>query len=285
MEIYPIAADSLGTRSMATLVKSKGCNIFIDPGVSLGPRRYGLPPHPIEIRRMEEHWKVIRKFALKCDVIVITHYHYDHHNPDADIYKEKTLLLKHPTQNINFSQKQRASYFLEKLGNSPKKISYIDGAEFSFKETSIKFSKPVFHGPNKRLGFVTQVLISEEDFSFLYTSDVEGPCLEDQIKYILDENPQVIYLDGPLSYMLGYRYSMESLKNSVKNMEIILKNTKVQKMIVDHHLLRDIIWKNRIKNVYDVAKKMGKKVITAAEYLGLKNDILEARRKELYGEA
>jgi hypothetical protein len=128
-------------------------------------------------------------------------------------------------------------------------------------------------------------LISEEDFSFLYTSDVEGPCLEDQIKYILDENPQVIYLDGPLSYMLGYRYSMESLKNSVKNMEIILKNTKVQKMIVDHHLLRDIIWKNRIKNVYDVAKKMGKKVITAAEYLGLKNDILEARRKELYGEA
>jgi predicted metallo-beta-lactamase superfamily hydrolase len=30
---------------------------------------------------------------------------------------------------------------------------------------------------------------------------------------------------------------------------------------------------------------MDKKVITAAEYLGLENDILEAKRKELYGEA
>ncbi len=41
MNITPIAADSLGTRSMATFVETGDCGIFIDPAVSLAPRRYG----------------------------------------------------------------------------------------------------------------------------------------------------------------------------------------------------------------------------------------------------
>jgi predicted metallo-beta-lactamase superfamily hydrolase len=32
-----------------------------------------------------------------------------------------------------------------------------------------------------------------------------------------------------------------------------------------------------------IAKKLGKSVLTAAEYLGLENEPLETKRKELYG--
>jgi hypothetical protein len=284
MEVYPIAADSLGTRSMATLVKAKGCNIFIDPGVALGPSRYGLPPHPVELERMEEHWREIKKFAQKVDVIVLTHYHYDHHDPrEPEVYKDKYLLAKHPSKSINYSQKGRAKYFFEQVEGLPKQVEYSDGREFHIGETTIRFSAPVFHGTNSRLGYVTEVSVRIEDFCFLFTSDVEGPSLEDQIKFIIQENPNIIYLDGPLSYMVGYRYSAKSLDASVKNMIKLLKDTKVEKLIVDHHLMRDLKWEDRIKEAIDVAKKLGKEILTAAQFLGLENDQLEARRKELYG--
>jgi hypothetical protein len=283
MQVFPIAAESLGTRSMATLVKTKDCSILIDPGVALGPSRYGLPPHPLEVQRMGEHWKAIKKFAKKSDILIVTHYHYDHHDPnEPDIYRDKTVFLKHPEEMINKSQKGRAKFFLERLGNLPKTLQYSDGREFFFGSTKIRFSDPVFHGTNPRLGYVTEVSIKEGDFCFVFTSDVEGPSVGEQAKFILNEDPNLVYLDGPMSYMLGYRYSKASLDYSIKNINDILKKTKIEKLIVDHHLLRDMKWKDRIKEVFRTAEKQNVKVLTAAEYLGLENEMLEARRKELY---
>lgn len=283
MQVFPIAAESLGTRSMATLVKTKDCSILIDPGVALGPSRYGLPPHPLEVQRMGEHWKAIKKFAKKSDILIVTHYHYDHHDPnEPDIYRGKTVFLKHPEEMINKSQKGRAKFFLERLGNLPKTLQYSDGREVLFGSTKIRFSDPVFHGTNPRLGYVTEVSIKEGDFCFVFTSDVEGPSVGEQAKFILNEDPNLVYLDGPMSYMLGYRYSKASLDYSIKNINDILKKTKIEKLIVDHHLLRDMKWKDRIKEVFRTAEKQNVKVLTAAEYLGLENEMLEARRKELY---
>ncbi len=283
MEVFPIAADSLGTRSMATLVKTEDCNILIDPGVALGPLRYGLPPHPLEVQRMDEHWEAVKKFAKKSDILIVTHYHYDHHNPhEPDIYRDKTVFLKHPKVKINKSQTGRAKFFLERLGDLPKTLQYSDGKEFSFGATKIRFSDPVFHGTNSRLGYVTEVSIKEGDFGFVFTSDVEGPSVDEQAKFILDEDPNLVYLDGPMSYMLGYRYSKASLAYSISNIIDILEKTKIEKLIVDHHFLRDMKWKDRIKEVFIAAAKQDVKVLTAAEYLGLENEMLEARRKELY---
>lgn len=283
MKVFPIAADSLGTRSMATLVKTHDCSIFIDPAVALGPSRYRLSPHPLELQRLDEHWLEIKKLAGKSDILIVTHYHYDHHNPDApEIYKDKTVFLKHPKTKINKSQMGRAKFFLERLECLPKEIQYSDGNEFSFGKTKIRFSKPVFHGTNSRLGYVTEVSIKEEDFCFVFTSDVEGPSIEDQAKFILDENPNLLYLDGPMTYMLGYRYSKASLEQSIKNIARIFEKTKIETLILDHHFLRDIKWNKRIDGVFEAAEKNNVKVVTAAEYLGLENEILEARRKELY---
>jgi predicted metallo-beta-lactamase superfamily hydrolase len=40
MKISPLAADSLGARSMATLVETRDVTVLIDPSVRLGPYRY-----------------------------------------------------------------------------------------------------------------------------------------------------------------------------------------------------------------------------------------------------
>jgi predicted metallo-beta-lactamase superfamily hydrolase len=281
MKIVPIAADSLGTRSMATFVETGDCNICIDPAVSLGPRRYGLPPHPLEYKKRDEHWESIKKYAEESDVLVLTHYHYDHHDPEfPEMYRGKTVLIKHPTENINRSQRERAALFLKRIDGMPGKLEYADGREFSFGDTGIRFSDAVFHGTGNRLGYVVETCIREGDESFVFTSDVEGPNTKEQTDFIIKENPDIVYLDGPLSYMLGYRYSYESLAGAVENILSILNGTDVEKLVIDHHLLRDLNWKEKIARVFDA----GKEVLTAAEFLGVGNNQLEARRKELFKE-
>ena len=52
--------------------------------------------------------------------------------------------------------------------------------------------------------------------------------------------------------------------------------------MLEHHFMRDLQYKSRIKPVYDVAGDKGVRVITAAEYLGSPIEMLEARRRELY---
>jgi predicted metallo-beta-lactamase superfamily hydrolase len=283
MEIIPIAFDSLGVRSMATYVETKDIKIFIDPGVSLAPIRYGLPPHALELKKLDEDWGKIVKLAKDCDVLIVTHYHYDHHSPweNLEVYKNKILLIKHPTEKINFSQKNRAKYFLEQIKNLPKKIEYCDGKEFEFGKTKIKFSQPVFHGSNPKLGYVTEVLIEDPEYKFIHTSDVEGPSQEDQTNFIIKNKPNLVFLDGPLSYMI-YRFGTENLEKSIRNMIRIIEECLLENLIIDHHFLRDIKWREKISKVFEVAEKRNVRVQCAAEFVGKPVEMLEARRKELY---
>ncbi len=285
MKIVPISFDSMGTRSMATYVETKDLKLFIDPGVALGPIRFGYPPHSIELKRLDEHWKKIVKFAKRSDVLIITHYHYDHFNPNEhlEIYKNKTVLVKHSTEKINLSQKKRSAFFLEQIKELPKRLEYADGKEFRFGETKIRFSKPVFHGTNPRLGYAIEVLVDDGKYKFIHTSDIEGGSVPDQTEFILKEKPNIVFEDGPLSYMI-YRFGNEALKRSFQNMIRIIKETPIETLVVDHHLLRDLKYKERLKPVYEVAKEKKCKVITAAEFLGRKIEMLEAHRKELYKE-
>ena len=285
MEIVPIAFDSMGTRSMATYVQTKDLNILIDPGVALAPRRYGLPPHPIEIERMNIHYEEIVDYAENSEVLIVTHYHYDHHMPSVpEIFNGKIAFLKHPKENINRSQRGRASYFLNLLSGLPQRIEFADGREFKIGETLIKFSKAVFHGTNPRLGYVIEISITDGEEKLVYTSDIEGPAIEDQVNFILEEKPNFLIVDGPMTYMLGYRYSQKSLEESNKNLIRVVRECKPHIIIIDHHFMRDLNYRERIKPLYDVAKEEGVKVISAAEFAKKPIEMLEAHRKDLYKE-
>lgn len=282
-KIVPLAFDSFGVRSMATFVETDDLKVLIDPGVSLAPLRYRLEPHPLEWKKLYETWDMIKQHAEISDVLVVTHYHYDHHDPNhPELYKDKTVFLKHPTENINKSQKGRSAFFLEAIKGLPKRLEYADGNTFQLGKTVITFSKAVCHGTNPRLGYVTEVSIKSNNEKFLHTSDVEGPALEEQIRFILDEKPDVLFVDGPMTYMLGFRYSHRSLEISNYNLVRAIKETNLHTLVLDHHFLRDLKYKTRIKPVYEAAEKRGVKVLTAAEFCGRKIQMLEALRKELY---
>ncbi len=282
MKVIPLAAESLGVRSMAVLVEARGCNVLLDPGVALSPKRNGLEPHEMELSRKRVLWDSVSASARKADVLTISHYHFDHHDPDnPSLFRAKHMLIKHPNDNINKSQKGRARQFLDALENTPKEIEFADGASFSFGNTSIQFSSAVPHGTNTRLGYVVQTSISDGDETFLHTSDVQGPSLDSQLDFILEQEPRIIACDGPMTYMM-YRYGKKALERSIHNLCRIIAETPVKALMLDHHLARDLKWREKMKPVFQTGEELGCNVTTFAGYLGREDELLEARRRELW---
>jgi len=285
-KVKPLAFDSLGVRSTATLVEVCGYRVLVDPGVSYAPRRYGLPPHPLELEKVEKLRSIVHDVALKSDILVISHYHYDHYDPKGDFYSDKLVLLKHPLENINFSQKGRAHAFLkynESIKNAH--VEYADSKEFKIdEELSVKFSPPIPHGPQgSKLGFVIMTVISCGDFKFIHTSDVQGPMTDTGLDFIMRENPDLIFIGGPPTYMEKWRVDIEHIEKAINNLTSILSNVKAKVIVLDHHTLRDLNYKDRLKSLYDKARSLSKRLITAAEYLGVPVEPLEAMRKKLWG--
>ena len=283
MNIIPLAAESLGVRSSATFVETADVKIVIDPGVSLAPMRFGLPPHPLEIKAMNESWRTIKEHAARADILIITHYHFDHFDPTEPlVFRDKVLLLKHPKDHINSSQRERARFLRKSFGTLPRRVEFADNGTFEFGNTRVRFSSAVPHGPSAKVGWVVEVSIQEGAGCFLFTSDVQGASLPEHVAFIRSENPDTLYLDGPLTYMMGQAFSQDDLLASLKNIGGLLETTGVQTIIMDHHLTRDPGSNDAIRELRASAEKNGKRLVTAAGFLGKEDEMLEAHRRQLF---
>jgi len=61
-----------------------------------------------------------------------------------------------------------------------------------------------------------------------------------------------------------------------------MEKTRVKTIILDHHLTRDLRFKEKFMNpIHKRALELDVVMCTAAEYLGKKNALLEANRKTL----
>jgi len=339
--------DSLGAKSTCTLVKTPDVSILIDPGAAVMQ-----PSFPAALAK-KLYWlrkakKAVKKASEKAEVIVISHYHYDHFTDfDKAIYREKLVLAKNPNEYINDSQRKRAENFynnicetfgkteLENLleekerknypdplkeiplamsidygdYNARKKellekgrkwfqarvekwnsykhipelkfekcqIKFADGKEFKFGKTIVKFTKPLFHGIEfARVGWVIATAITYKNEKIIHTSDLQGPTIEDYAEWIIKEDPNVLILDGPSTYLIPYMLNLINLRRTIKNTVKIIEETRRLKLIIyDHHLLREPKYKERVRQVYKKAKEKDKKVLTAAEYLGKKPVVLK----------
>ena len=149
------------------------------------------------------------------------------------------------------------------------KVRFADNREFRFGNTCVRFSKPFFHGIEyARVGWVISTIITFKNEKFIHTSDLEGPVIEDQAEWIIRENPNILVLDGPSTYLIPYMLNLINLRRAVENMCRILRETDVDLVIYDHHLPRDVRFKKWVRDVYETAEREGKRVLTAAEYLG-----------------
>lgn len=286
MHIQFIAFESLGVRSQATFIQTKEYTIFIDPSAALAPSRYGLPPHVAEVEKLLEIFDKIEELIKDSDILIFTHYHYDHHDPgrfiDPILYKDKIIFIKDPRNNINVSQRIRASRFLKVLVGNAKALHIADGASISMGNTTIRFSNPLPHGESSNLGYVVAICIADDDKTILYTSDIEGGPKENH-KELLDLcKADIAVIDGPPIYLLGYKYSENSLRLSIEFIISLLNLESIKLIVLDHHLCREIGYKEKLAQIFEKAEMLGKHIKTAAEFMGLKPLFLEAMRRNLY---
>ena len=298
IHVVPLAAESFGVRSMCTYVETPDARILLDAGVSLCPYRFGLLPHPIEFKAIEECRKRIAEKAEKAKVMTLSHYHFDHHTPAFEdwlcnwtaavetakqIYENKTVLVKNPKEDINFSQRRRGWLFKKTSGKIAKRIEVADNKTFIFGKTQVKFSEPVFHGPeNSMLGWVLMATITYEEEKFMFAPDVQGPMSPHTLNLILAEKPSLLMIGGPPSYLAQFKVSDEQIKLGLENLEKII--AAIPMIILEHHLLRDGEWLEKARSILQKSIESGHKVLTAAEFSGRKNLFLEASRQRLFAD-
>ncbi len=298
IKVKPIAAESMGVRSMCTLVETQDVRVLLDPGISLAPYRLSLLPHPTEFQAIASLRQRIADAADGAEVITISHYHFDHHTPSYEdwlvnwtmngetarqIYHNKRVIMKHPRENINPSQRHRAWMFQRTGGKHAKALEKADGKTFTFGGTKLRFSEAVAHGPDETaLGWVVMATIDFDDERFMFAPDVQGPMSKRTLEIILTEKPQVLMVGGPPLYLSGTKVDAMQLQKALTNLQDVVKALPLT--ILEHHALRDAEWQSKTQLVYEVAASAGHKLMTAAEFAGEKNLFLESRRKELYSE-
>lgn len=298
IRILPLAAESLGVRSMCTYVETSDVRMLLDAGVSLCPNRFGLPPHPREFKAIIECRKNIAEAAEKAEIVTLSHYHFDHHTPSFEdwlsqwteqtetarrIYEGKTVLMKNPRENANYSQRHRGWMFQKTAGKHAAKLEIADGRTFTLGETTVKFSEPVPHGPeNSALGWVLMTTIEHEDEKLMFAPDVQGPISTRTLESIIHEKPNVIMLGGPPLYLAGFKVDEKEIQVGLSNLEKVVES--IPTTILEHHILRDENWNEKSTGVFYKAYESGHSVLTAAEFMGRQNSFLEAARKKLFSE-
>ena len=292
IEITPLAAESLGTRSLCTHVVTPDISILLDPSAALA-KRYNLEPHPTEYLALKNSLAAIKNVAAESDILSVSHYHYDHVRPGfenqlynlstrserREMFAGKIILTKDNRENINPSQRRRGFYFEKDIKNEVAKIEWADDRSFKFNDTKVTYSPPLPHGPmDSRLGYVLATIVEYSDDRFMFAPDVQGPIVQDTLQYILSVAPDLLIVGGPPIYLSMFSNKEREI---ARNSLIVLAST-IPTLVIDHHLMRDKSWKEWMFPVLNSSEKTDNKVLTMAELAETDNLLLEAEREDRY---
>jgi predicted metallo-beta-lactamase superfamily hydrolase len=277
MKVVPLGAESLGVRSMATYVECGATGLLLDPGATLAPSRYSLPP-------AEEEWEALRRandrisaYAARAALVFVSHYHEDHFRTDAASYAGRLVLAKDPRRMIAGQQARRAAALWSTLAPVAR-VQSADGHVIREPDMVLRASAPLPHGvEGTALGSVVALTVEDprERQRFVFASDVQGPLSAVAAAYLLRERPTLLYLSGPPSYIEG-ELGRELIERGIDNLLRVIDGTGCR-VIMDHHALRDARALSRFARLWDTGR-----VMTAASYLGLPDAALEARRAQLW---
>jgi hypothetical protein len=279
MSLDIIAAESLGVRGLCCVVTLPGRRIVIDPGVALGYLRHGLLPHPLQIAvgRIVRA-KIVQALSNATDV-VLSHFHGDH-VPLAQANPYQLAMSMLPERfgelrcwsksgdNLNGAMAGRFADLAQVLGDN------LRVAEASV-QGPLAFSPAVPHGEaGSRMGTVMMTRITMPEGVFVHASDIQ--LLDDAtVDRIIDWQPDILLAGGPPIYLerLGNNQRRRAWNNALRLAR------HIGTVIIDHHLLRNMqgaTW------LTELSKRVGRRVLCAADFMGQPRQMLEARRQQLY---
>jgi len=275
LKVVPLAADSLGVRSMATYVECGQTRILIDPGATLGENRFNLPPTDEEWEALKRANDRISGYATRADIVFVSHYHEDHFRYDPAIYLDKTVWLKDPRRMVGPRQSSRAVTLWKALRDRCR-LSSAEGRRLETPDVVLTASPPLSHGVDATaLGYVVALTVTDrrEGQRFVHASDVQGPMSPVAEAYLLRERPDLLYLSGPPTY-LEPQIGSALIDRGIESLRRIIDATGCR-VILDHHALRERSYRERLGRVWETGR-----VQTAAGFLGVADALLEAHRRD-----
>jgi predicted metallo-beta-lactamase superfamily hydrolase len=278
VKVTILAAESMGVRSMATVVDTPVARILIDPGVALAPKRAGLKAHRTE---MEAALAVQRRLRNELNNIthsVITHFHGDHHPMmEADdsqlsgaqvlLSLQDSTLLAIGKESLSRNQSHRRFLLQRALG---RKLPASEGTLHD----AITLSRPVPHGdPGARSGSVMMCRVHDGDEVFVHASDIQ--FLDDTaVAQIIDWTPTLVFASGPPVYLLAHRPDLLARARE----RIVQVARTGARVVLDHHLMRS----REGASWLDALHRDHPSICCAADYAGQPRQLLEATRKQLW---
>lgn len=278
MNIRILSSESLGVRGLCCLVEMEDRTVLFDPGMSMGYRRGGFLPHPVQVAAGERIRADIVRTVHRATDVIISHFHGDHMplvkaNPyqlSAKSVREAMRFVRLWTKGLSDTSeriRQRVcslSEFLER------EFPVVTGEKWG----PFTFSQPVPHGkPDGSQSCVMMTRVEENGEVFVHASDIQ--LLNDAaVEQILMWKPTTVLAAGPPFYL-----DLPSLDPDEIRDRTLKLSRGVQTLIIDHHLLRDVkgfSWLHRLQ------QKTENSIMCAADFMGLPRQLLEARRAELY---
>lgn len=280
MRVIPLAADSLGVRSMATYVECGTARILIDPGAVLAPHRSGLPPSAAEWDALRRANDRISGYAARANLVFVSHYHEEHFRHDPGIYAGRALWAKDPDRQLGASQRHRAAELKRAVGAGAR-WQPAEGMRLDLVEAEVTVSPPFPHGEDGTpLGHVVGLVVTDrlEGRRFVFASDVQGPLSAVVAAWLIRQRPHLVYCSGPPAYLerdLGHGLIEQGVDNCLR----VVEQTGCR-VILDHYAVRDARYRERFARLWET-----RRVVTAAGFLGLDDQPLEAERRRLWAEA
>jgi predicted metallo-beta-lactamase superfamily hydrolase len=277
MKVIPLAADSLGVRSMATYVEVADTSILIDPGATLAPSRFSLPPAAEEWEALRRANDRISAYAARASMIFVSHYHDDHFRSDPATYAGRMVLAKDPQRMVGGQQARRGAELWTML-NAQARPTVADGYERREHAMELRVSPPLPHGLEATtLGYVVALTIADrfERERFVFASDVQGPLSAVAAGWLIQQRPTLLYLAGPPSY-IEREVGTPIIERGIDNLLRIIDATGCR-VIMDHHAVREAAFGARFERLWSTGR-----VVTAAEHVGLPIAALESQRRQLW---
>jgi hypothetical protein len=258
---------------MATYVEVGRTGILIDPGATLAPARFGLPPTAEEEEALGRARDRIAGYAARAQIVFVSHYHEDHVAPAPEGYAGRRVLAKDPRRMVQGMQARRAGTLWAAL-RPVARLESADGRCERAPDLELRVSPPLPHGAEGTpLGAVLALTVVDpaERERFVFASDVLGPLSPVATAYLIQERPTLLYLSGPPTY-LEHELGAPLVERGITNLLRIVETTGCR-VIVDHHAARETRFVERLARLWATGR-----AVTAAEHLGLAPRLLEAGR-------
>jgi uncharacterized protein len=280
MQVIPLAADSMGARSMATYVETDRLRLLIDPGILLADSRYGLTPHPIERWTMNKLVDRIGVFAKAANAVAVTRWDPEHCSLErTEWYAGKRLFLKNPNLHVPPEPRKSAFEFIRSIRRAASDVSYADGRTFPFGKALLSFSESFPHPFDAAACAALALSVSDdEEDAFAFSSAVRGTPSDPVEKFLIARHPALLYLDGP---PIRARQT-PPLAQVWKRLRKTILESGARQVILDHHLLRDSRWRTAAEPIFRFGREHEIRIVTAAEYRGDEVLSLESDRKLLH---